>query len=355
MSETSFSRKLVSVLFGVPFIILIFACPVFEILKLEYFNRTNEKLVYDTNVEYTYLVLSLIAPISYTIFTIHELGDIPFTCPKDSNYSAQVQNACRVRAINLVLMWTFAFFLIMNILSFVFEMYSFNENGGGKFVERSIPKILYDDKDDENTQRYLSPITQPPLGTDSKGGEQHQFIVYTHYTRDDIGDIPFSCPSDYPYPIPKLRLACIIRATNFIFMWMYTCLNIVFLLAAFSGILPTEDELKREKKELNIKTVLEGDIPFFCPSEYIYPSTMMQLICKVRASNIILMWIRFITIIFIMTFVRVEGENFILRVEFNGIREKKRIVNQVQRRPRQNSKCGSDVGAMLVRLDNGKR
>ncbi|CAI2169866.1 6556_t:CDS:2 [Funneliformis geosporum] len=325
MSETSFSRKLVSVLFGVPFIILIFACPVFEILKLEYFNRTNEKLVYDTNVEYTYLVLSLIAPISYTIFTIHELGDIPFTCPKDSNYSAQVQNACRVRAINLVLMWTFAFFLIMNILSFVFEMYSFNENGGGKFVERSIPKILYDDKDDENTQRYLSPITQPPLGTDSKGGEQHQFskielVVYTHYTRDDIGDIPFSCPSDYPYPIPKLRLACIIRATNFIFMWMYTCLNIVFLLAAFSGILPTEDELKREKKELNIKTVLEGiDIEDD----------------EIRKG--------------------VEGENFILRVEFNGIREKKRIVNQVQRRPRQNSKCGSDVGAMLVRLDNGKR
>ncbi|CAG8587747.1 5418_t:CDS:2 [Funneliformis caledonium] len=98
-----------------------------------------------------------------------------------------------------------------------------------------------------------------------------------------------------------------------------------------------------------------GEIPFFCPSEYKYPSVTMQRICKVRASNIILMWIRFITIIFIITFVGVEGDNFILRMGFNDDREKKRVVNKVQRRPRQNSKCGNDVGAMLVCLDNGKR
>ncbi|CAG8438030.1 9593_t:CDS:2 [Funneliformis mosseae] len=75
---------------------------------------------------------------------------------------------------------------------------------------------------------------------------------------DDIGDIPSNCPSDYPYPVPKLYLACMIRATNFVFMWMYTCLNIIFLLMAFSGILPTEDELVRKKKDFNIKTIIEG-------------------------------------------------------------------------------------------------
>ncbi|CAG8587720.1 5416_t:CDS:2 [Funneliformis caledonium] len=246
MSETSFSSKLVNVLFGVPFIILIFACPIFEILKLEYFNRTNV-LIYDTNVEYTYLVLSLIAPSvliliyvckcnyaeyvskttikiallvfllswigiasAYTVFTIHELGDIPFTCPKDFNYSApQVQSACQIRAVNLVIMWTFAFFLIMNILSYFIGMNSLNEKSGGKIVDRSIPEIRYYEKEVDIPQRFVSPkstppipsIIQPPLGTDSKDGEQHQFSKIELGEQQPEGDV--SVPAEQvPVPSP---------------------------------------------------------------------------------------------------------------------------------------------------------
>ncbi|GBC07034.1 hypothetical protein RclHR1_00720043 [Rhizophagus clarus] len=83
-------------------------------------------------------------------------------------------------------------------------------------------------------------------------------VVYTYLTRNDIGNIPYNCPSDYPYSEPKLYLACIIRTANFVIMWTYTGLLIVFLISVLGGILPQEDDMKEKGKDFNIRTVIEG-------------------------------------------------------------------------------------------------
>ncbi|RGB41920.1 hypothetical protein C1646_684450 [Rhizophagus diaphanus] len=83
-------------------------------------------------------------------------------------------------------------------------------------------------------------------------------VVYTYFTKNDIGNIPSNCPPDYPYSEPKLRLACIIRTANYAIMWTYTSLLIIFLISVLSGVLPQEDEMKKKGKDFNIKTVVEG-------------------------------------------------------------------------------------------------
>ncbi len=55
-----------------------------------------------------------------------------------------------------------------------------------------------------------------------------------------------------------LRLACIIRIANLIIMWCHTSLIILFLTIALSGFLPTEEELKKSKKEFTIQTTVKG-------------------------------------------------------------------------------------------------
>ncbi|RIA90448.1 hypothetical protein C1645_769919 [Glomus cerebriforme] len=82
-------------------------------------------------------------------------------------------------------------------------------------------------------------------------------VNYAYFTRNDIEDIPLFCPSDYPYPVPKLRLACIIRAANYIVMWTYTDLLVIFLIAVLAGILPKEEDLIKKNKDFNIKTIIE--------------------------------------------------------------------------------------------------
>jgi len=42
----------------------------------------------------------------YTIFTKHEMGNIPFFCPEEFHYSSNlIRTACQVRAANLLLLW----------------------------------------------------------------------------------------------------------------------------------------------------------------------------------------------------------------------------------------------------------
>ncbi|RIA90447.1 hypothetical protein C1645_769917 [Glomus cerebriforme] len=91
-----------------------------------------------------------------------------------------------------------------------------------------------------------------------------------------------------------------------------------------------------------------GDVPFFCPSDYNYPFNTMKLICIVRASNLIVMWIRFVTIVFMVFFIE----------KLNLWTDKKRKIgnnnnNNKLKRQRKNSKS-SDVGAKLVSLDYGE-
>ncbi|GBC07033.1 hypothetical protein RclHR1_00720042 [Rhizophagus clarus] len=175
-------------IFGVPFAILIFACPILEIGKIELFSRTDGVLTYDTNVEYTYLVLSLVAPsvlilvyffkcnwdnispttaksllvvylfasigisIAYTVFTINELKGIPFGCPDNYHYeTSKVQTACQARAANFISLWAFIFFLILNSILLILGVNPLDED---KLFAR----------DSKRRKSKSATSTQPPLG-----------------------------------------------------------------------------------------------------------------------------------------------------------------------------------------------
>ena len=51
--------------------------------------------------------------------------------------------------------------------------------------------------------------------------------IYTIYTIHEIDPILFICPSKYPYASQKVKTACIIRAANFICMWIYSALMLI--------------------------------------------------------------------------------------------------------------------------------
>ncbi|CAG8707078.1 6877_t:CDS:1, partial [Dentiscutata heterogama] len=55
---------------------------------------------------------------AYTILTINEMGDIPFTCPDDYNYSSSIiKTACRIRLANLISTWALAVISIIFVLA----------------------------------------------------------------------------------------------------------------------------------------------------------------------------------------------------------------------------------------------
>ncbi|RHZ75231.1 hypothetical protein Glove_216g155 [Diversispora epigaea] len=138
-------------LFGYPIILLIFFCPLFEILKIVGFLATKGELKINWMIEILYLSTSLFliaitisyyifhklyeydakkhervkqffkeiliysgpflwiaVPVLYTYLTFDEMGDIPFTCPHDYDYSSTVVlSACDIRLANLICMWAF--------------------------------------------------------------------------------------------------------------------------------------------------------------------------------------------------------------------------------------------------------
>ncbi|CAI2166310.1 5535_t:CDS:2 [Funneliformis geosporum] len=96
---------------------LIVICPTLEYFKLKYFNEFD--IPYNRYVEYTVTIINLSLssfsfatvlwlniPIVYTIYTINELGDIPFYCPSNYDYKdPKLRTVCQVRLANLICMW----------------------------------------------------------------------------------------------------------------------------------------------------------------------------------------------------------------------------------------------------------
>ncbi|KAF0525051.1 hypothetical protein F8M41_014789 [Gigaspora margarita] len=58
--------------------------------------------------------------------------------------------------------------------------------------------------------------------------------TYTYITANEMGDIPFSCPSDYPYTSTIIKDACQIRSANLVCMWLYFINLILLILVACS-------------------------------------------------------------------------------------------------------------------------
>ncbi|CAG8836285.1 36526_t:CDS:1, partial [Racocetra persica] len=73
---------------------------------------------------------------------------------------------------------------------------------------------------------------------------------------DEIGDIPFTCPSDYSYKVAAIRTACIIRSANLIAMWSFILFAVLWLTVDCLGVVYwDEDDIKQE--DINIDKAQE--------------------------------------------------------------------------------------------------
>ncbi|CAB4381338.1 unnamed protein product [Rhizophagus irregularis] len=54
-------------------------------------------------------------------------------------------------------------------------------------------------------------------------------ILYTHYTWNEMNNIPFFCPSTYEYMFAENRIACQIRTANLLSMWSFLLLSILWV------------------------------------------------------------------------------------------------------------------------------
>ncbi|CAG8736165.1 2107_t:CDS:2, partial [Dentiscutata erythropus] len=76
-------------------------------------------------------------------------------------------------------------------------------------------------------------------------------VLYTLFTRDDIGGAPFYCPSNVTYNSTEFYVACKIRAANFVSMWLFAILAIMLMVTIPAGIFPhddTEREMIKDKQ-----------------------------------------------------------------------------------------------------------
>lgn len=70
-------------------------------------------------------------------------------------------------------------------------------------------------------------------------------ISYSVITKDEIKPIPSYCPSDFSYPHGISIATCRIRLMNLIFMWLFVLFGGLWIQAAYFGILPKDNDLKR--------------------------------------------------------------------------------------------------------------
>ncbi|CAB4412078.1 unnamed protein product [Rhizophagus irregularis] len=57
-------------------------------------------------------------------------------------------------------------------------------------------------------------------------------ILYTIFTKDEMGDIPFLCPANYPYTSHLIRTACQVRAANLLIMWISPAVAFLLVIVA---------------------------------------------------------------------------------------------------------------------------
>ncbi|KAF0523429.1 hypothetical protein F8M41_015392 [Gigaspora margarita] len=73
-------------------------------------------------------------------------------------------------------------------------------------------------------------------------------VFYTFFTRDDVGGIPFYCPSNETYITSDYYKACQLRAANFIIMWTFFVLIVMLTIFIPAALFP-HDEIDREKAQ----------------------------------------------------------------------------------------------------------
>lgn len=56
--------------------------------------------------------------------------------------------------------------------------------------------------------------------------------MYTIFTKDEMGNIPFFCPVEYPYSSTIIRTACQVRAANLLLLWISPTLIFLIIIMA---------------------------------------------------------------------------------------------------------------------------
>ncbi|RHZ48983.1 hypothetical protein Glove_535g32 [Diversispora epigaea] len=82
--------------------------------------------------------------------------------------------------------------------------------------------------------------------------------LYTLFTRDDIDDVPFNCPSDYSYPNHRYQLACQIREANFLAMWIFGGIGILLTIFIPAGVFPLSEEEREKNPKIDFYYVWSG-------------------------------------------------------------------------------------------------
>ncbi|CAG8497567.1 11195_t:CDS:2 [Rhizophagus irregularis] len=201
-------------------------------MKINLFHK--HKLPLNEPIEYIYLALVIFTLVS-TALTVYIQNcfdnwqkvvkwinsPIPFSCPKDYSYpnpSKSYYNACLIRFLNLMLMW------IMFLTTFFFTVLAL-------IPERKINDLFGVKSNIKNDdERKESDVLTTVLWLVIP-------IIYTIFTINELGDIPFYCPTNYDYGEPGLRYVCQTRLANLICMWV---MFMGILLTGITMIIPKE-------------------------------------------------------------------------------------------------------------------
>lgn len=59
-------------------------------------------------------------------------------------------------------------------------------------------------------------------------------VLYTIFTKEEMGNIPFFCPANCHYSSNLIRTACQVRAANLLIMWISPSVAFFIILSALT-------------------------------------------------------------------------------------------------------------------------
>ncbi|CAG8568725.1 6084_t:CDS:2 [Acaulospora morrowiae] len=84
-------------------------------------------------------------------------------------------------------------------------------------------------------------------------------VLYTNYTSDEMGDVPFTCPASYDYEEQIVRIACIIRTSNIICMWLFAFFLALWIIAECFGLIGDDEEVSEKFSSSNREIIFRAE------------------------------------------------------------------------------------------------
>ncbi|CAG8640510.1 1116_t:CDS:2, partial [Acaulospora morrowiae] len=220
MQCTETSKRWFAAILDVTLILVMFLCPALGIAKVELFKGSNGEIYFNNIIEYGYIIISLIIPCKHLQIRAKTSMGIDL-----KNFYIKLDR-CRYPNSNLEMHSSAAgqAETIINV-NFMLGQYF----GSGYQVRYTV------------NSRYR--LDKPTIIISTFQ------VVYTVLTINEMGNIPFSCPSDYPYSSEIIRTACQVRTANLISMWILEAISIIFVVAIFENWLPKPCPLQKTKNK----------------------------------------------------------------------------------------------------------